>query len=47
MVQPGMGPNGPAAGYNNPSSQPSPNPDEYHEKLKQLRKYIEPMSRVS
>jgi len=46
MVQPGMGPNGPAAGYNNPSSQPSPNPDEYHEKLKQLRKYIEPMSRI-
>ena len=27
---------------------PSPgNTDEYHEKLKQLRKYIEPMSRVS
>ena len=45
MVQPGMGQNGPPGSYNNPS--PGGNPDEYHEKLKQLRKYIEPMSRVS
>ena len=48
MVQPGMGQNGPAGSYNNQNSLPSPNNnDEYHEKLKQLRKYIEPMSRVS
>ena len=46
MVQPGMGPNGPAGGYNNQNPSPN-NPDEYHEKLKQLRKYIEPLSRVS
>jgi len=47
MVQPGMGQNGPAGSYNNQNSLPSPNNnDEYHEKLKQLRKYIEPMSRI-
>ena len=48
MVQPGMGQNGPPGTYNNQGPLPSPgNTDEYHEKLKQLRKYIEPMSRVS
>ena len=48
MVQPGMGQNGPPGTYNNQGPLPSPgNTDEYHEKLKQLRKYIEPISRVS
>ena len=47
MPQPGLGQNGPPGTYNNQMA-PSPgNTDEYHEKLKQLRKYIEPMSRVS